>query len=289
MAFHHHCLYTGETQFSLSHYCRALALQAEFLANQQRFDDALLIIKDLRLVYNPDLHSRVIAKEYAMDHAANSISLSALWLDYLERTDEALALCDTVVIQNILPAIKDPLGLTHLLIPVIRVLTSQGRVGAERAYKLYNKHIVEPYNAGEKKQSHASQMIPPMNTLLKCLFSFDVDGKPARYEGMEEDVQWMLNTAEKANEWTDTVYLKTVYTSINSVASEGCLELAKRENQERQRSLLIEEGLKLSKLVEAKLTDKDGNVTNPIVYSSHKRVFSELISSMTEDTFLVNG
>lgn len=165
--------FVKETQFVLYHHCRSLSLKAEFCGKNKDFDRALVIVDDIKLIYNPALHSKTIADDYSLDHAGNIISMSALWLLYLERQEEALVVCNSVI-HTILPEFgeKDLLGLTLLLVPIIKVmLKTQGNEGASRARELYEKHVVKP---GSNKESHAKSVMRPLMILLTCC-STDID------------------------------------------------------------------------------------------------------------------
>mmetsp|Transcript_3250 Transcript_3250/g.6129 ORF Transcript_3250/g.6129 Transcript_3250/m.6129 type:complete len:307 (-) Transcript_3250:52-972(-) len=273
--------FVTETQFQLFHYCRALALKAEFLARHEQFDKALLAVEDLKMVYNPALHSKVIADEYALDHAANVIALSVQWLHYFNRDDEALLSCNNII-KYILPVIgkEDFLGFTLLLLPTMQYLTkTQGQAGAIRSRELYHQHVAGPLSTGEKKNSHAKSIMRQVMILLQCCSSANyAEGKLVEYEGMDDDIAWILDGEEKVLDWTDTLYTNTINWNMFSLLADVCLHLARRVGGEDQRRRLIEEGLRLSRLAEPKMRDDDGNITNPIGYSLHIRIYSEIES-----------
>jgi len=261
-----------ETQFALYHHCRSLSLKADFCGLNQQFDEALGVIEEIKHIYNAPLHSKAIADEYSLDHPGIFISISALWLLYLERQEEALAVCNSVV-DTILPEFdgKDLLGLTLLLVPIIKVLLkTQGCEGASRARELFQKHVFEP---GRNKESHAKSVMQPLMVLLTCC-STDIESD---FLGMEDDIEWILNGEEKIVDWTDTVFTKHANWNIYSILAEACLCLAKRldSGNEKQRALL-EEGIRLSELAEPKMKNNEGDVTLPIAYSFHVDVLSEL-------------
>jgi len=154
------------TQFQLYHYCRALAMRAVLLARNRQFNDAIAVVNEMKLFYDPSIHSAAIADEYAEDHSANTIAASALWLHYLNFTEAALAVCDDFI-GRILPEVgktnvdnKNLLGLNRAIMPIIQVIRSQEN-GNVRARDLYNTFVVEPYNSGSNRdrESFGKQII----------------------------------------------------------------------------------------------------------------------------------
>lgn len=94
---------------------------------------------------------------YGTDHCATMLAVGALWHQHLNQTEKALRVCE-YVIELILPAVAETntnnrnlLGINYVLFPIIRVLVSQDREGVDRAYDLYNSHVVKPFEAGVKR------------------------------------------------------------------------------------------------------------------------------------------
>ena len=258
-------------------------MKAEFLAKNQSFEEALDVVEEIKLIYDASLHSKTIADEYSLDHAGNTISLSALWLYHLDRPEEALVVCN-IVIDTILAEYneKDLLNLTLLLLPIIKVLIkTEGSLGAKRARELYNKHVNKP--GGSANGFFKPVMRPLMILLTCCSYVYDDSGGCSiqGYDGIDDDIEWVLNGEEKINDWGDTVFIQTINWSPSCILSEACLYLAKflgsGGGEEKQRALL-DEGIRVAKVAEAKMKDSEGNIMLPIAYSSHAMVFSELKS-----------
>lgn len=273
--------FVNETQFALFHHCRSLAMKAEFLANDQSFESAIDIVEQIKLIYDPAIHSKTIAEEYSLDHAGNIISMSALWLYHLNRQEDALVVCDKVI-DTILPEYceKDFLNLTLLLLPIIKVLImAQGCDGAKRSRELYDKHVYKP---GGNTKGFATPVMRPLMILLSCCIhasDYDNDSKGVNYDGIDDDIDWVLNGEDKINEFGDTVMTKTISWSPTNITAEACLYLSKSlgSGEEKQRALL-EEGIRLCKVATAKMKDSEGSVTLPIAYAYHEKIFSELKS-----------
>lgn len=269
--------FVQETQFALFHHCRSLSLKAEFLAKNQSFENALVVVEDIKLIYNPALHSKAIADEYSLDHAGNIVSMSALWLYHLDRPDEALVVCN-YVIDTILPVYgeNDLLGLTLLLLPIIKVLLkTQGCEGARRGRELYDRHIFKP---GGNRGGFAKPVMRPLMILLTCSSTaVSSDDNNQEYDGMDDDISWVLNGEDKIDDWGDTVMMKTISWGPTTILCEACLYLAKRLGSGEKHRALLEEGIRLSKLAEPKMKDSERNgITLPIAYPSHAQVYSEL-------------
>lgn len=157
--------FAKETQFQLLHYCRALAMQAGTFARMLEFNDAFAVLDKMKSLYDPALHSAATADTYGTDHSANMFATSALWHQHLNQTEQALSVCDDVI-RLIIPEVgstntnnSNILGINQVIFPIIRVLMAQGRVGADRAYALYNSHVVEPFNSGTKRMSPGSKLV----------------------------------------------------------------------------------------------------------------------------------
>lgn len=268
--------FVQETRHQLFHHCRSLALKADALAKYQDFKGALSVVDDINQIYNAELHSTSISNEYATDHTARIVSQSAMWLYHLKDKKKSLARCVNEVITQILPNMEgnDVLGLLLVLLPVIRVLKAEGQAG--KAHKLFKDYVVSA--SKNNKGSPALMMIKPVLILLRCLDSgSDPNIQSMKYEGMEEDVTWVLNGEEKISDWNDSMYRSRTDWSPFSLLAEVCLLLAKRVSKGHdQEKALIMEGLRLCTLTDKKLKDEDGIVVAPVAYSSHIAVYSEL-------------
>lgn len=267
-----------ETWFQLYHHVRSLALRAQVLAQHCHYNGALAVMDDIQVLYKPELHSKAISEEYATDHtAARMFSFSVLWLHHLNQIEEAEARCNFAA-SNILPEM-DPsnmLSLTLVLLPIIKFLISRGRADANRAYNLYNDYVVKNFDNRDTKRTASSLVFRPMVILLTCCgVAFDIEGNPVKYSGMQDDIVWMLNGEVRISDWADTMSTAHMNWSIYSIFSEACLELAKRVRGDKEKAL-IEEGLCLSRLAENHFNNESRSNKNPIAYSFHRQIYSNL-------------
>lgn len=119
----------------------------------------------MKSLYNPSLHSAEIVDEYGIDHTANTIAVSAMWLCYLNHTKRALDVCNEFI-EKILPEVKKTnadnnnlLGLNYAILPIVQVIRSHDEGGAMRALELYNTFVLESYNSGSNRESLGKKLI----------------------------------------------------------------------------------------------------------------------------------
>ena len=73
-------------QYQLYHQCCALAFQADVIRRQGKHEDALLVINEMNSIYNPQLHSEALVREYASDHCSDIVAAaSTFWLHHFGR------------------------------------------------------------------------------------------------------------------------------------------------------------------------------------------------------------
>ena len=77
--------FVKETHYQQYHQCRALAFQADIMKRHCKYEDALLIIDKLTSIYDPQLHSRVLVKEYLTDRCIEIIAMSTVWLRHYKQ------------------------------------------------------------------------------------------------------------------------------------------------------------------------------------------------------------
>ena len=185
--------FVKETNFQQYHHVRALAMKADMMRKHGRYEDALLAIDEMKLIYEPRLHSKVILQEYTSDHCADILSASVSWLCYLKRKEEALRLCD-YIIEKILPEIGEQefLSLSLILYPICLCFKDQGKDKAVDALKLFEKHVTQPTEGEKKAHPVAIYMATPMMIILKCRCS---DGKS--YDSIKDDIAYILNEEEE--------------------------------------------------------------------------------------------
>ena len=276
--------FVQEAKIPLFHYCRALAMKAAALASNQQYNEAIAVVYEMKSLYDPTIHSSAIATEYARDHCAASIAASALYYQHVNLFEEAMEVCEDVI-ARILPELEKAnvngnnwLSLTALMIPCTQALRKQGQDGAKMAWELFSAHVVEPFTSAGINQPYAKSFMRPLSILLKCC-SMDT------YDGSEEDGDWMLDgSGNKVTVGNESYTTSVLSVSFFSILSEVCLHLAKRLDGDERKRALVAEGLRYSNLVEPKMKDKEGKVTNGIVFEAHAPIEAELarLSKMME-------
>ena len=273
-----------EAQSQIFHYCRALAMKAAALANSQQYNEAIAVVDEMKSLYDPKMHSTAIAKEYGRDHCAALYAASALYYQHLNLFEAAMEVCEDAT-TRILPEMEKTnvngsnwFNLLFLVLPCTQALRQQGQDGAQKAWELFNVHIFKPFTSGGDNQTHAKCFMRPLSILLKCC-SMDT------YDGIDEDGDWMLDgSGNKITVGNDSYTTRVLSVSFFSILSEVCLHLAKRLDGDERKRALVAEGLRYSNLVEPKMKDKEGKVTNGIVFEAHSPIEAELarLSKMME-------
>ena len=140
--------FVKETQYQQYHQCRSLAFQADIMRRHGKYEEALSVIDEMNAIYNPQVHSKVLVKEYVTDPCCELIAVSTFWLHHFDRNDEALQLCDGVV-TSMLPEIEATELVTKLniLIPICLVMANQGQAStAKRALELSElMFLIQPH------------------------------------------------------------------------------------------------------------------------------------------------
>lgn len=112
-----------------------------------------------------------------------------------------------------------------------------------------------------------------MSVLLKCCTTENA----TNYEDIAGDVEWILKQGLQLPDPVESSITNVQMWSFYSILAEICLHLAKLLGSSHEKeSALFEEGIRLSKLADPKMKDIDGNITNPIAYTAHVRILSEL-------------
>eukprot|EP00984_Skeletonema_dohrnii_P028062 scaffold17881_cov148-Skeletonema_dohrnii-CCMP3373.AAC.6 len=266
--------FVKETHYQQYHHCRALAFQADVMRKQGKYEDALSVIDVLKSIYNPQLHSRVLVKEYVTDQCSDIVAASTFWLHHYGRNDEALRLCDQVV-NTMLPEIEATELVTKatILIPICRTLLNQRQTSAaKKALELFRSHIADPATlAGKKAHPVVIVAVPIMMTILRCCSS----GGEA-YADLNTDVAYMFNRNDPA--YFETAYLVFYDAAWSTMCAEACLCLAKMNAciSHDELSALIKEGLKCLEESVNTLKKEDGTIVNSMAHSYYSQVLSEL-------------
>ncbi len=271
--------FVKETHYQQYHQCRALAFQADVMRRQDKYEVALSIINDMKSIYDPQLHSKAIMKEYETDNCMEMIAASTVWLNYFGHSDEALQLCEHVV-DTMLPEIKATELVTKhgILIPICRTLANQGQISsAKRALELYRNHVADPAALAGSKAHPCLCMRVPIMIILKCR---SLEGGEV-YADLNSDVAYMLNVKEP--EWLEASCISYCDCAWSTMCAEACLRLARIAgctSQEASGSELIKEGLKRLDVSISTLTNKDGTIVNDMAHSYYSQILSELWSAI---------
>ncbi len=271
--------FVKETRHQLYHQCRALAYQADVLRRHGNHEDALLVVGEMNSIYEPQLHSRAIMKEYVSDHCIDMLAASTYWLYHLGRNNEALQLCDKVI-ETMLPEIEatELVSKFHILFPICRTLTSNGGCSnAEKAFQLFRTHVADPAeSAGDNLHPVVKLSWPIMVIFLKCCMSI-CDGDV--YSNSDADMAYMLNREDNPA-WFETGFLSVFDAAWSTTCAATCLLLAKIacHNSHDKSSALINEGLKCLKVSANTLEKEDGTIVNRIAHSYYSQILAEMES-----------
>eukprot|EP00985_Skeletonema_marinoi_P020068 scaffold11756_cov104-Skeletonema_marinoi.AAC.4 len=266
--------FVKETHYQQYHQCRALALQADIMRRHGNYEDALSVIDLMKSIYDPQLHSKAIMKEYATDQCSDMVAASTFWLHHFGRNDEALQLCDQVV-DTMLPEIEatELVSKLNTLTPICRTLAHQRETSAaEKALGLYRTHVSDPATlacAGGKVRPALGMCVPIMIILKFCSSGGDT------YADLSTDVAYMLNRNDPA--WFETGCLAYFDAAWSTMCAEACMCLAQITGCNSQdSSALIKEGLKCLEVSAETLENEDGSVVNSLAHSYYSKILSEL-------------
>jgi hypothetical protein len=244
------------------------------MRRQGKYEVALSVINEMETIYDPQLHSKAIVKEYVSDHCSEIVSVSTFWLHHFGRTDEALRFCDRVI-DTMLPEIEatDLATKQNLLIPICRVLANQRQTStAKKALELFRKHVADPAAAaGSKAHPALNIIVPPFVIMLKCC---SLEGEA--YADLNGDIAYMLN--RKDPDWAEMASVTYCDFAWSTMCAEVCLRLAKItgcDSQEKS-SALIKEGLRCLDTSAKTLEKEDGKIVSHMAHSYYLQILSEL-------------
>ena len=241
-----------------------------------KYEDALSVIDEMKSIYDPQLHSIVLVKEYVTDQCSELVRSCCehFLAASLGRNDEALRLCDQVV-ETMLPEIEatELVSKLNTLTPICRTLAHQRETSAaEKALGLYRTHVSDPATlacAGGKVRPALGMCLPFM-IILKCCSS----GGEA-YADLNTDVAYMLNRSDAA--WFETACLAYFDAAWSTMCAEACMCLAQITGcNSPDSSALIKEGLKCLEESANTLENEDGSVVNSLAHSYYSQILSEL-------------
>eukprot|EP00985_Skeletonema_marinoi_P017318 scaffold9423_cov88-Skeletonema_marinoi.AAC.3 len=263
--------FVKETHYQQYHQCRALAFQADVMKRHGKYEDALSVIDEMKSIYDPQLHSRVLVKEYVSDHCVEIVAASTFWLHHFGRNEEALRLCDQVV-NIMLPEIEATELVTKLTIltPICRTLINQRQTSAaKKALELFKTHVSDPAALAGKKAHPSMIANVTIMIVLKCRSS----GGEA-YADVVTDVAYMLNRNDPA--YFETGALTLWDAAWSTICAEACLCLAKITccNSQDKLSALVKEGLECLEVSANTLKNEDGTVVNRIAQTYYSQILS---------------
>eukprot|EP00984_Skeletonema_dohrnii_P021452 scaffold10724_cov112-Skeletonema_dohrnii-CCMP3373.AAC.3 len=264
--------FVKETLYQQYHQCRALAFQADVMRRHGNYEDALSVIEEMKTIYDPQLHSKALVKEYVTDQCSYLVGASTFWLHHYGRNDEALRLCDQVV-NTMLPEIEATELVTKFTIlgPICRTLANQRQTSdAKKALELLRTHVSDPAALAGGKAHPVLGMRVPFMIILRCCSS----GGEA-YGDLNTDVAYMLNRSDPA--WFELPSLTYLDAAWSTICAEACLCLAKITGYNSpDSSALIKEGLKCLEESANTLEKEDGTIVNSMAHSYHSHTLSEL-------------
>ena len=188
------------------HYARALAMQAEILAKESRFAEALDAFTTMKSIYDIDEHSDLVSKHYGTDRCAQAYAFSALWYAEVGKKELGSRSCE-YVIDEILDKM-DPTNVLNFnvtLLPIIKLLKSRGE--ASRARRLYDKYVIKNYEKHFKDgaKTPAKPLMRPMMLLLKLC------EESGPYNEMDADIDFMAEgTNGEVPPMLDNIYVSTL-------------------------------------------------------------------------------
>ena len=135
-----------------------------------RYEQAVALTEEMKMVYNPHLHSKVLVQEYVSDHCGNMLAASITWLCYLDRKEEARRLCDYIS-EEVLPEIGETqfISLTEVLYPMCLFFKDQSKEKSMEALELYNKYVIRPMDVETALPPAVQFFTIPMNYHIEML------------------------------------------------------------------------------------------------------------------------
>ena len=258
------------------HSMRALAMLCEVTARAGDYKNAFNFLAVIKSMYEPEKHSLKLDEIYGTDRVAHAFAQSATWYEQMGDHDKALETCENAM-KNLLPAL-DPtntLGIFEFLLPILRVLKSQGQT--ERCYLLFSRHVDKAF-----REFHGEDEFTPTKSLHKpMLWLFGMCHDPDGFEEFDEVVRWLSHDDNGIpSDFLDTIMAQTTW-APTSMAAELCLLVANRllrENKDEEGNLkkVAAKGLRLARLADSKIKDKDGNVKLHIANGMNESVLEAL-------------
>jgi tetratricopeptide (TPR) repeat protein len=261
------------------HHCIALALRADVKRRQGRYEDAIVVIEEIKSIYDPKLHSRAICKEYSVDHCIAQIAVTSNWLYHVGRKEEALKLCEEVI-----EALPEMIGAGavgskfFMLVPICHVLKEQYPT---KALNLFRDHVAKPAEeGGSKRFPFIVALSPAIMIILKCL-SLSSGGD--MYDDLKQDIAFMLT--QKYPPILDYISICYFELAMATLHAEACVLLIGLCENAQDKSTLVEKGVQYLEASEQNITNDNGAIVSAVAHSYHiniERQLRILQSSMDE-------
>ena len=172
------------------HICRALSMKAWYCARLGIFKDALLAQRELKAVYDVELHSDGIREEYGKDYAVQAMADAVQWYCLEEAFDDALQQIDYVV-GSLVPHLdlSDVDSVMEIIFPVLMVMKTMGR--CDEAQQLLFENAINPYHDLNISSAFAVKLFNPLAYLL---YIINMEEEDDYDEPMLRDMEnWVLN------------------------------------------------------------------------------------------------
>ena len=246
---------------------------------------ALNLLDHLNSFYEVAKHSVPLEKEYGVDRASNVNGLSCMWYDQLGEDEKALEVCNNII-DNMLPQL-DPtntLGMFELLVPVLMIMHKHGM--DNQCHDIFKAWVLDNFEKHHDPDSRTP--CKPVYQPLVWLFGMSHD--PIGYSEFDKCVEWLLD-GDNGEFFTfvDNFMINSSW-GPSDMTAELCLLVAQRLMCEAQTTLpghdnganlamaktIAAKGLKMARIADSKIKNKDGDVILPFANVLHEPTISDL-------------
>jgi hypothetical protein len=240
------------------HYTRALAMQADMYGRLRDFPAAFEAFEELKRHYDAEKHSNAICNAYGSDRSAQCFGISLLWHMQLGDMKAAEETC-WYIFEHLMP--KMELRNVHnsaiMIYPTIWVMKDLGR--CTEVLEMFVKYVVEPFDEflGEGAFTFCLPVYDPVMMLLDLCEHEEND----ECENFDDFLAWGLDEENLRFGTVINNSLGGFGRDCNSIASEICLQLAKRTELDDNRysgmrAQLVSNGLVIARESMEYTTDK---------------------------------
>ncbi|CAB9525464.1 Receptor-type guanylate cyclase gcy [Seminavis robusta] len=259
------------------HYYRALSMLSEVTAKIQDYSTAIKLSEFILTMYKQEKHSREFEKMYGVDRAATQFANTAVYHEHLGNHDKASQIIE-YVLNTFLPGM-DPtntLGNFELMMPIIYVLHL--RREDKRCYDVFNDEVESKF-----QKHHGPDAFTPTKSIHKPILwlfkiAHDLDG----FDELDGVVEYFAEDDKGMPfPFLENIVVKTTW-GPSQMFAELCLLAAKkleRENGDMEvRNKMLLKALKLTRMSDYNIRDKNGNVLLPIAHAHHQPIFDEIVA-----------